>query len=56
MINTAAKSILVQLCYYMTREILSTFSRINCETSIPTEKCFKLAQKPSVRVGKRKYN
>ena len=42
----------------MTREFSSTFSRINCqtsaETSIPTEKCFKLAQKPCGRVGKRK--
>ena len=56
MINTAAKSILVQLCYYMTREFSSTFSRINRQTSIPTEKCFKLAQKPCGRVGKRKYN
>ena len=45
MINTAAKSILVQLCYYMTREISSTFSRINCQTSIPAEKYFILAQK-----------
>ena len=56
MINTAAKSVLVQLCYYMTREFSSTFSRINRQTSIPTEKCFKLAQKPCSRVGKRKYN
>ena len=55
MINTAAKSILVQ-CYYMTREISSTFSRINCQTSIPSEKCFKLAQSRAARVGKRKYN
>ena len=55
-INTAAKSVLVQLCYYMTREFSSTFSRINRQTSIPTEKCFKLAQKPCGRVGKRKYN
>ena len=29
MINTAAKKGLVQLCYYMTREFSSTFSRIN---------------------------
>ena len=56
MINTAAKSILVQLCYYMTREIPSTFSRINLQTSIPTEKCRKLAQRPCGRVGKWKYN
>ena len=59
MINTVAKTNLVQLCYYMTREYSSTFSRINrqtSETSIPTEKCFKLAQKPCGRVGKRKYN
>ena len=56
MINTVAKSILVQLCYYMTREFSSRFSRINRQTSIPTEKCFKLAQKPCGRVGKRKYN
>ena len=38
MVNTAAKSFLVQLCYYMTRECSSTFSRINRQTSIPTEK------------------
>ena len=59
MINTAAKRNLVQLRYYMTREFSSAFSRINrqtSETSIPTEKCFKLAQKPCGRVGKRKYN
>ena len=56
MINKAAKGILVQLCFYMTREFSSTFSRINRQTSIPTEKCFKLAQKPCGRVGKRKYN
>ena len=43
----------------MTSEFSSTFSRINrqtSETSIATEKCFKLAQKPCGRVGKRKYN
>ena len=59
MINTAAKRNLVQLCYYITREFSSAFSRINSqtsETSIPTEKCFKLAQKPCGRVVKRKYN
>ena len=56
MIITAAKSILVQLCYFMTREISSTFSIINRQTSIPTEKCFKLVQKPRGRVGKRKNN
>ena len=59
MINTAAQKNLVQLCYYMTREFSSTFSRINrqkSETSIPREKCFKLAQKRCGRVGKRKYN
>ena len=57
MINTAAKSILVQLCYYMTKGFSSTFSRINRQTSIPTEKCFKpIAQMPCGRVGKRKYN
>ena len=53
------KKKIVQLWYYMTREFSSTFSRINrqtSETSIPTEKCFKLAQKPCGRVGKRKYN
>jgi len=36
-INTAAKSTLVQLCYHLTREFSSTFSRINRQTSIPTE-------------------
>ena len=46
MINTAAKRILVQACYYMTREVSSTSSRINRQTSIPTEKCLKPAQKP----------
>ena len=59
MINTAAKRNLVQLCYYITREFSSAFSRINrqtSETSIPTEKCFKLAQKPCGRVVKRKCN
>ena len=59
MINTAVKRNLVQLCYYITREFSSAFSRINrqtSETSIPTEKCFKLAQKPCGRVVKRKYN
>ena len=57
MINTAAKSVsLVQLCYYITGEFSSTFSRINCQTSIPTEMCFKPAQKPCGRVSKRKYN
>ena len=56
MINTATKTILVQLCYYMTREFLSTLSRINRQTSISTEKCFRLAQKPCGGVGKRKYN
>ena len=56
MINTAAKRILVQLCYCMTRDFSSTFSRISRQKSIPTEKCFKLAQKPCDRVGKRKYN
>ena len=59
MINTAAKRNLVQLCYYITREFSSAFSRINrqtSETSILTEKCFKLAQKPCGRVVKRKYN
>ena len=58
MINMAAKRILVQLCYYMTREFSSTSSRINRQTSIPTEKCFKLAQKLCGRIGKRKqaYN
>ena len=56
MINAAAKSILVQLCYYMTREIPSTFSIINLQTSIPTEKCRKLAQRSCGRVGKWKYN
>ena len=56
MINTATKKILVQLYYYMRREFSSTFSRINRQTSIPTEKCFKLAQKPCGRVGKRKSN
>ena len=55
-INTAAKRILVQLCYYMTRAFSSTFSRIDRQTSIPTGKCFKLSQKPCGRVGKRKYN
>ena len=58
MINTAAKSILVQLCYYMTREISSTFPRINLHTSIPTEKVFQTCskrQKPCGRVVKRKY-
>ena len=53
MIKTAAKRILVQLCYYITREFSSTFSRINRQTSIPTEKCFKLAQRPCGRVGKK---
>ena len=50
------KNSLVQMRYYMTREFSLTFSRINrqtSETSIPTEKCFKLAQKPCGRVGKR---
>ena len=56
MINTAAKRILEQLCYYTTREFSSTFSRINRQTSIPAEKCFKLAQKPCGHVGKRIYN
>ena len=37
MINTAAKRVLVQLCYYMTREFSSTFSRIERQKSIPTE-------------------
>ena len=53
------KTKIVQLCYYMTRDFSSAFSRINrqtSETSTPTEKCFKLAQKPCGRVGKRKYN
>ena len=40
----------------MTREFSSTFTRINRQTSIPTEKCFKLAQKPCSRVGEKKYN
>ena len=56
MINTATKRILVQLCYYMMREFSWTFSRINSQTSISTEKCFKLAQKSRGRVVKRNYN
>ena len=56
MIKTAAKSILVQLPYYMTIKFSLAFSRINRQTSIPTEKCFKLAQKLCGRVSKRKYN
>ena len=60
MINTGRKkNFSTVVLLHMTREFSSTFSRINrqtSETSIPTEKCFKLAQKPCGRVGKRKYN
>ena len=56
-IFTAVNSTLVQLRYYMTREIPPTFSRINGQLApIPTEKCFKLALKPCGHIGKRKYN
>ena len=51
MINTDAKRISVQLCYYMTRECSSTFSRINSQTSISTEKCFNLLKsRPAMSV------
>ena len=53
-INMAAKSILVQLCYYMTREFSSTFSRINHQTAIPTEKCFKLLKSRAAVTVKKK--
>ena len=36
----------------LTRDFSSTFSRIDRQMSIPTEKCFKVAQKPCGHVGK----
>ena len=51
-------SLMCELCKQLQMYSVSTFSRINCQMSIPSEKCFKLAQKPCARsrVDKRKYN
>ena len=49
MINTAAKSIVVQFCYYMTREISLKFSRINRPTSISTKSASNLLKSRAVK-------
>ena len=53
MINTAAKSVLVQLCYYMTWEFLSTFSRI--KRQFLQKSASNLLKSRAGRVGNRKY-